>query len=77
MTLNEYIAVLQEIARAEDGSRGEYEVVQRDPYAPFGALRKSIKLPTIETIKVKTPREQYRKLATSIAEMTDEKVVLL
>lgn len=78
MTLNEYIKILQEIANAEDGHRGEFEVVQRDPYGPPSALRATVRTPTIEEIKVATKREQYRKLASGPRDVsTGQKVVVL
>lgn len=77
MTLNDYIAVLSTIAKAEDGHRGELEVVQRDPYAPPGALRRAVRLPEICMIKAPTKREQYRKVAGPTEETTGQKVVLL
>lgn len=77
MTLNEYIAVLKGIADAEDGHRGNSEVVQRDFFGPSQALRVNLRMPSIEMIKVATKREQYRKLATHNEDVTGVKVVLI
>ncbi len=73
MKLSEYMAVLQ----AAQDDFGDLDVVERNPFAPLGAIRRAVKAPAVHSLRVKTSREKYEKIVLIGDEPSGERVFVL